>query len=179
MPTGSPIAPAGSLPTSTTETWELRVPGKIVLSVLKANRFGQPTEERLVLGPNRKGMRFEISQDDRRDNQRLVAAKEHDPFTNGMLLRVDVDQQVAEETYSPQALDDAALIEILDMKEGAFQARVAQLGEVAVRGIREMAEAAGASHSKVIWLDEHIRSRFQPGKSQRSISDEAFSERLS
>lgn len=178
-PVATPVAPAGSLPPSTTETWELRVHGRVILTVLKANRFGQPMEERLVLGPNRKGMRFDISTDDRVDNQRLIADKEHDPFVNGMLYRVDGDQQAVEETASTQALSDEAVIEILDLKEPAFKARVSQLGEVAVRGIRDMAEAAGASHGKVIWLDEHIRERFQPGSSQRSIRDEHFSERLS
>ena len=46
---------------------------------------------------------------------------------------------------------------ILDLPEDQFRVKVAALPEVPVRNIRAVAEAAGASHSKVTWLDDHIR----------------------
>lgn len=166
-------------PHSPMEVWEVCVPGKVVLRILKANRFGQAVEAELSMGPNRRGSRFEISEDDRRDNQRNVADAAHDPFRNGMLRRIDGDQQASPETSSPEVISDEQMVEIIDLPQEAFEARVAQLGEVTVRNIREMAVGAGASHAKVTWLDSHIRERFATGGPQRSLTDDAKSERLS
>lgn len=177
--TAQPIAATGSLPASLVETWEMRVEGKIVLKVLKANRFNQPIEDRLVVGPKRKGMRFTITQDDRRDNQRIIAAVEHDPFKNGMLLRIDEDQQDEPETKTVAALTDEQYLEVLDLDDDAFRTRVAELPEVPVRNLRAMAEGAGASHVKVTWLDEHIAERFRPGGPQTSIADGGIAEKMS
>lgn len=177
--TAHPIAPPVAIPASTVETWEMRVDGKIVLNVLKTTRFGQPIEAILTIGPKRKGMRFTINADDRKDNQRIVAAVEHDPFKNGMLLRIDEDQQAEEETQSEAALTDEQYLEILDLDDAAFATRVATLPEVPVRNLRQLAEGAGASHTKVTWLDQHIHDRFQPGGPQTSIADGGAAERMS
>lgn len=157
----------------------MRVDGTIYLDVLAANRFGQPIRERLAIGPRQRGKRFTISDDDRRDNQRSVAAVEHDPFKNGMLLRVDGDQQAVEETRSEAALSDEQYLEILDLDEEGFRTRVAELTEIPLRNLRELAEGAGASHSKVTWLDEVITERFLPGGPQSSIGDDGQAERMS
>jgi hypothetical protein len=168
--------PPVQLPPAEMEEWEMRVDGTIMLKVLKPTRFGQVIEDILTIGPNRRGYRFQISADDRKDNQRGVAAVEHDPFKNGMLLRVDADQQADEETKSDDVLSDEAVLEILDLEDSAFQTRVATLGEVPVR---QFAVGAGASHSKVSWLNEHIAERFLPGGPQTSIQDGGTAERLS
>jgi hypothetical protein len=184
--TTTPLAPAGTataqgpgVPTSVMETWEMRVDGTIYLNVLKATRFGQVIESQMKVGPRRKGHRFEISTDDRRDNQRNIVTAEQDPFRNGMLTRVDANQQAEPETQSEAVLTPEEELAILDLPEDEFRAKVAGLPEVPVRNIRSVAEAAGASHSKVTWLDDHIRERFQPGGPQESLTSDTKSERLS
>jgi phosphatidate phosphatase APP1 len=178
--TAQPLAPPpGVIPSSETEEWEVRVDSKIVLKVLKATRFGQPIEELLTVGPRARGRRFLITTDDRKDNQRKMGSVDHDPFKNGMLLRVDEDQQAEPETASEAALSDEGYLEILDLDDAAFQTRVTGLSEVPIRNLRDMAEGAGASHTKVAWLDEHMRERFMPGGPQTSIADGGTAERMS
>lgn len=172
-------APGPGLPAGPYETWEVRVDGTIYLNVLKATRFGAVVEEQLKLGPRRKGHRFEISPDDRRDNQRRIIDPEQDPFRNGMLMRVDGNQQDIPETKSEAVLSSEEELEILDLPEAEFRDRIASLPELPVRNIRSVAEAAGASHSKVTWLDEHIAERFMPGGPQESLVKDDKSERLS
>lgn len=167
------------IPLSPMETWEMRVDGTIYLNVLKATRFGAVIETNMKIGPRRKGSRFEISVEDRKDNQRRVTSVEQDPFRNGMLARVDADQQADEETASTAVLSPEDELAILDLPEDEFRARIAALPEVPVRNIRSVAEAAGASHSKVTWLEEHIRERFMPGGPQESLNNDDKSERLS
>lgn len=176
--TTSVPAPVG-VPQSRLEIWEMRVDGTIILNVLKSNRWNQPIEDLLTIGPNRKGSRFEISEEDRKDNQRRVAAVEHDPFKNGMLLRVDEDQQETPETASAAVLTDDDYLEIIDLPEDEFRKRVTELPEVPVRALRNLAEGAGASHGKVVWLDEHINERFMPGGPQKGIQDDGAAEKLS
>lgn len=175
----SPAPPGPGLPVEDKETWEMRVQGTVYLRVLKATRFGAVIEDELKIGPRRKGHRFEISAEDRRDNQRRVADAAHDPFRNGMLQRIDADQQAVEETKSDATLSSDDELEILDLPDDEFRARVSELSEIPVRNIREIAEAAGASHTKVAWLDEHIRERFMPGGPQESLTQDTKSERLS
>lgn len=172
-------APGPGVPASDMETWEMRVEGTIYLNVLKATRFGAVIETQLKIGPKRKGMRFDISVEDRRDNQRRIVDAEQDPFRNGMLTRVDADQQAQAETQSEAVLTPDDELTILELPEDQFRAKVATLPEVPVRNIRGIAEAAGASHSKVTWLDDHIRERFLPGGPQESLTSDTKSERLS
>lgn len=172
-------APGPGLPASPMEVWEMRVDGTVYLKVLKATRFGAVIEEELKIGPNLKGHRFEISAEDRKDNQRKVRAVEHDPFRNGMFMRVDASQQAEPETKSEAVLTPEEELEILDLPDEEFKARVATLPEIPVRGLRALAEGAGASHTKVTWLDEHIAERFMPGGPQESLVRDDKSERLS
>lgn len=177
--TTTPVAAPPQQSVHEMETWEMRAEGRIILNVLKANRFGVPIEDQLILGPNRRGFRFEISPDDRKDNQRLVMDAQHDPFRNGLLLRVDQAQSADPETASVVALSDDEMLSIIDLPEEEFRAKVVALNEVATRQVRDLATAAGASHGKVTWLDEHIRETYAKGAPQRSITDDTKSERLS
>lgn len=175
----APSAPGPGLPVTDKEVWEMRVEGTIYLRVLKATRFGAVMEDSLKIGPKRKGHRFEISRDDRLDNQRTITTVEQDPFRNGALARVDGDQQAEAETKSDAVLTDIDELEILDLPDDAFFLKVASLSEIPVRNIRAVAEAAGASHTKVSWLDDHIRERFMPGGPQVGLTSDTKSERLS
>lgn len=177
--TTTPVAAPPQQPEHKMETWEMRAEGRVILNVLKANRFGVPIESQLTIGPNRRGYRFEISPDDRKENQQLVMDAQHDPFRNGLLLRVDQAQNADPETVSAVALSDDEMLSIIDLPEEEFRTKVASLNEVATRQVRDLATAAGASHGKVTWLDEHIREAYAKGAPQQSITDDTKSERLS
>lgn len=142
------------------ETWELQVPGRIRLDVLKTNRFGNYVEDSIVLGPNRVGYRFQISAEDRRENQRVVVDKSQDPFRNGMLVRFDQDQQGDVETASGDAVTTERALDILDLPEEEFKKVVSTLGEIPVQKIFDLAQSAGVSHSKFVWLKEQVSQRF-------------------
>lgn len=157
--------------TSTKETWEVRVPGRITLSHTVLNRANNPVPERLTLGPNAVGRTFRISPEDRRDNQDRVARPSQDPFTNGMLLRVDESQQKDPQTASPNAVSTEELLDLLDLAEDEFAARLGQLNEIAVRQLLDMAESAGASYARVKALEVYVQDHYRPGGPQKSIFD--------
>src|SRR5512140_368755 len=151
------------------EVWEVQTASQIVINVMKANRFGQAIADQLILGPNRIGARVEISPEDRRDNQNACADPVHDVFTNGMLLRVDASQQTDPETASPSAVSTEEALDILDLKEAEFKRAVPTLSEVTVRRLLELAESAGASHTKVVFLQKFVADTYRPGGPQTSL----------
>lgn len=153
------------------EVWQMQIPGTIILNVLKPNRLGQQVAERLVIGPNQVGFQFHLAPSDRDENQRAVRDPNGDPFRNGMLVRVDKDQQQDPNTASKDALSDEELMDICDMRQAEFEAAVSNLGEVSVRRTLAIATQLDVSHKKVSFLEEHIRERFAVGGPQPSLSE--------
>ena len=153
----------------TMETWEIQVASEVRLKRTTQNRLGTAIQEEFIVGPNRIGQRFELSPDDRRDNQRLVADKEHDPFLNGMLRRVTGEPETEPEVASPNSISTEEIIDLIDLPEAEFDARIADMNEIALRRVLEMAEQVGASYPRVTKLQDTVRERFTPGGPQPSM----------
>lgn len=153
-------------PTKIIEEWEITTEGRVWLQVTTFTRHGQPMDKDVSLGPKKPGQKLKISQADRERNQENVADPKFDPFRNGLLVRIDADQQADPQTASTDAVSTKDLLGIYELKGAQFQAAVEQLGQVPIRRLREMAEAVDATTSQVAMLDEVIAERWRQASSQ-------------
>ncbi len=156
----------GPDPSQIMETWEITTEGRVWFQTTVYNRFGQPQDKDVSLGPKKMGSKIKISQADRERNQEMVQDPSFDSFTNGLLVRVDADQNLTPKTASTDALSVADLLSIYEKKDAAFREAVQALGQVPIRRLREMAEAVDASMSQVAILDEVIEERYRQSASQ-------------
>lgn len=163
MPATAAAPPA---PHEVMETWEITTPGRVWLKVTTHNRHGQPIIKDISLGPQRVGQKLKITQADREMNQEDVADTAFDPFRNGLLVRVDADQNSDPNTESVDALTTQQLMDIFAKHGNAFRASVEKLGEVPIRRLREMADALDATVKQVSFLDEVIEERYVKRASQ-------------
>jgi len=148
------------------ETWEISTPGRVWLQTTTYSRHNQPVIKDISLGPNRVGQKLKITQADREMNQERVADSAHDPFRNGLLVRVDADQNTDIATASQDALTAAQLMDIFSKHGNPFRTAVEALGEVPIRRLREMADAVDATVKQVQFLDEVIEERYFKAGSQ-------------
>jgi hypothetical protein len=158
------------------EIWAIQVPGSVSLAVTTFNRFGQAVEGRMVVGPNRTGTEFKIKVEDREENQARCVDPDLDPFRNGMLVRVDADQQADPLTKSEDALSTEQLLDIYDLEGKKFEARVQKLGELPLRRLAEVGESMDCSHRQILFVRELIAERYTKGGPQTTLE---HGERLS
>ena len=158
------------------EVWAIQVPGAVTLRVTTFNRFGQAVEGQMTVGPNRTGQQFRLKTEDREENQARCMDPEHDPFRNGMLVRVDADQQADENTASTDALTTEQLLEIYDLEGATFETRVRALGELPLRRLAEVGESMDCSHRQITFVRELIAERYTKGGPQHTLE---HGERLS
>jgi len=151
------------------EVWGMQVAGAVSLRVTQFNRFGQPVEASLTMGPNRQGQQFRIQKIDREENQARCMSKDHDPFLNGMLVRIDADQQEDPMTASTDALSTEQLLEIYDLDTKKFQARVKGLGELPMRRLAEVGESMDCSHLQITFVRDLIAERYSVGGPQTTM----------
>ena len=154
------------------EIWAIQVSGAISLRVTQFNRFGQPVEASLVIGPNREGQQFRIQTVDREENQARCMEPVHDPFLNGMLVRIDADQQQDPSTASTDALTTEQLLEIYDLDKDAFKVRVESLGELPLRRLAEVGESMDCSHLQITLVRDLIAERYSKGGPQATMDAE-------
>lgn len=140
------------------EVWELTVSGTVWVEV--TNDRGKPTPLRVGGKP---GARLRISTEDRVIVQERVVDPEADPFTNGMLVRIDADQQADSKTASVDALTTEDLMKIFSKSGRAFQSAVDKLGQLSVRRMTEMAEDVDATASQISYLKEQLETRWPLG----------------
>ncbi len=153
-------------PTKQIETWEITTEGRVWLTVTAFTRHGQPQDKDVSLGPKKIGQKLKISVADRERNQENVTDPKFDPFVNGLLVRVDGDQQAVKATQSTDALSTADLMSLYELRGDEFQAAVEALGQVPIRRLREMAEAVDATASQIRILDDVIQERYRKAASQ-------------
>jgi len=118
------------------------------------------------VGPKKSGQKLRISRADREMNQENVSDPKFDPFVNGLLVRVDKDQNLDKKTASTDAVSTKDLLAIYELKGDAFRIEVSKLGQVPIRKLREMAEAVDAAVSQIAILDEVIAERYRKAASQ-------------
>lgn len=140
------------------EIWETTTPGKVW--VLLTDDRGK---EKSVRVGGAVGQRLRIKSLDREINQDAILEDTSDPFTNGLLRRVDADQNADPQTKSDQVLTTEDLMEFFKSTGNAFQAKVKKLNELNFRRLREMAEAADASASQISFLADHSANFRQEG----------------
>lgn len=107
--------------------------------------------------------RLRITSIDREINQDMVVDPEYDPFTNGMLIRVDAPQDSDPRTASDQALDTAGLMAVFNTTGKAFEKKVDGLNEVNVRRMWDMRESVDATASQVNYLRKSLDARWPIG----------------
>lgn len=134
------------------EIWELTVPGRVNLTI--HDHLGKPRH----LTAKGVGQRLRLSEEDRLIIQERIRQPQHDVFVNGMLVRVD--SGASAEEASPDQLTDEELESLFGLRVEEFKDAVAGLGEVPVRRLYVMAEAAGASVLQVNHLKEQIETRW-------------------
>lgn len=160
------LAPVESDPSKQVETWEITTEGRVWLQVTSFTRHGQPQDKDVSLGPKKIGQKLKISVSDRERNQENVSDPQFDPFLNGLLVRVDADQQQVKATMSTDALTTGDLLALYELRGEDFRAAVELLGQVPIRRLREMAETVDATTSQVTILDDVIQERYRRAASQ-------------
>lgn len=152
------------------EVWQMQIPGTIHLRTMVPNRFGQLVEDTLTVGPNRVGHQFRISHEDREDNQQHVADSAYDPFRNGILARIDVDQQTVPETASINALTTEQILEIFDLTQDTFEEEIKRYAEIPLRRMIDVGERMDVSHRKIDAISRLVDERYSVAKSQPSMT---------
>lgn len=138
------------------EIWETTTPGTVW--VLVTDDRGK---EKSVSVGGAPGQRLRVKSLDREINQDSILEDASDPFTNGLLKRIDADQQLDPQTASEQVLDTEQLMAIFTKSGAPFQAAVRKLNELNVRRLAEMAEAVDATASQIAFLKEHVVTTFR------------------
>lgn len=119
----------------------------------------------------RGGGRLRITSIDREINQDFIVNPENDPFTNGMLIRVDAPQDTDPRTASDQALDTKGLMDIFAKTGKIFERRVNALNEVNVRRMWDMRESVDATASQTAYLRSILDEKWPIGSDTPSYRE--------
>lgn len=137
------------------EVWEMQTGGTVYVQESGKDRATR------VRG---KGSRLRINPEDRQLVQERIRKKQHDPFTNGTLVRIDKNQQDDPDTASPSAKGDLELVKILTQKQPArFKKSIEELSEIALRRLKDLAEENDVSLNQMGAINEVLREKFYPG----------------
>jgi hypothetical protein len=151
------------------EVWAIQVQGAVSLRITTFNRFGQAVEGLMTIGPNRAGTQFRLKVEDREENQARCVGPEFDPFRNGMLVRIDADQQQDPQTASTDALTTEQLLDIYELPTAKFEARVRSLGEMPLRRLADVGESMDCSHRQIGFVRDLIAERYTKGGPQKTM----------
>jgi hypothetical protein len=134
------------------ETWQKTSAQNVWLT--RFDRHGNPKAYRVA---GEEGARVQVKTDDREFMQQKAP---NGPFTNGMLKRVDADQNADPETASVNALTSDELKLIFRKKGPPFTKAVGELDERNVRRMRDMCDDVDASASQLKALQDRIDNEF-------------------
>lgn len=146
--------------------WETTTTGVVWVPVVD-----ERGRERDVRTGGKEGARLRLSITDREIAQERMMDPASDPFTNGLLRRVDADQNAVPDTVTDQALSTTELLVVFSKSGAAFQSAVRKLNEINVRRMRDVAETVDASTSQVTFLDAQIEERFRKHGSMPSYDE--------
>lgn len=138
------------------EIWETTTEGTVWVSVVD-----ERNRERAVSVGGKVGSRLRLTALDREIVQDAILNSGSDPFTNGLLRRVDADQNLDPATSTDQAFSTEQLLVLFSKSGNAFQAAVRRLNEVNVRRMADMAEGVDASASQIAFLEALIEEKFR------------------
>jgi predicted type IV restriction endonuclease len=132
------------------EMWETITDGRVWVTV--TDHRGHESSKSVG---GKAGSRLRISTVDREINQDRIITDGGDPFANGMLRRVDADQNLDERTASPHALTNENLMLIFS------KSAVKKLNETNVRRMAAMTTDVDASTSQVAFLETYVRENYR------------------
>lgn len=151
------------------EIWESTIPGRISVQVL--NSRGRP-QEVSILG---KGQRLRLTPEERVLVEEQVRDPQNNPFRNGMLVQVggpapepEVDGSLPD---TDQALLDADLGALFELRESDFEDAVRALSEINVRRLNAMVDEQDASKSQIDFLDKYIAETWPIGADTASNAE--------
>ncbi len=146
------------------EIWETVTDGTVYVPVVDARG-----REQVVMVGGAAGSILRIAALDREIAQDRVPDGT-DPFRNGMLRRVDMDQNEDPKTASTSAISTQALIDLFTKSGAAFRAAVDKLDEFNVRRMYEAMEMVDATASQQNYLREKVES-YRPAGDLASYRD--------
>lgn len=138
------------------EIWETTTDGTVWVSVTD----DRGREKQISVG-GRAGQRLRLKTLDREVNQEAIFDEEADPFRNGLLRRVDADQNSDEATATDQAFSPEQLAKLFAKNGNSFRASVDKLNEVNVRRMRALADDLEVSTAQLSYLEEVIEAKFR------------------
>lgn len=146
------------------EVWETTTDGTVYIPVVDARG-----REQVIQVGGAAGSILRIASLDREIAQDRVPDGT-DVFRNGMLRRVDADQNEDEKTASTAAISTQQLIDIFTKAGNAFRSAVDKLDEFNVRRLHEAMEMCDASVSQQNYLNEKLAA-FRPQGDLASYRD--------
>lgn len=138
------------------EIWESCVKGRVWVEV--TDYRGAPK----VVSVVGVGSRLRITTGDRQRNQEALRNPQDDPFINGMMRRIDGPAESDEYTTSAQTHSEEDLQGVFALEQAAFEEYVAELNELNVRRMKEMAPTY-ASVLQDKFLTDQIATRWPIG----------------
>lgn len=136
------------------EIWELTIPGRVIVAVHLSGGVVRHQSRQGV------GQRLRLTAYDRKVAQEQIRVPENDPFTNGMLVRVDQGRTGAR---SHNELDDPALGETFALDDEDFETTIDSLSEVNLRRLKGMARTSKARQTQVEAVDAMITAKWPIG----------------
>jgi len=115
---------------------------------------------RTVKAGGRPGQKLRITEYDRLKCQERVLSDIHDPFGNGMLVRISVDEQTED---NPNWLSAEAIIELFTITGPEFNTRIDELNEYNVRRLLEACEDLDATNSQSEYLKKTLSQKWPIG----------------
>lgn len=138
------------------ELWETTTPGTVWVTVTDDRG-----REKQISAGGRVGAPLRIKTLDREINQEAVYEVESDPFRNGLLRRLDADQNEDEGTASDQALSQEQLVKLFAKNGNAFRSAVDKLNEINIRRMRGMADDLDVTTAQLAYLNEIIEEKYR------------------
>lgn len=135
------------------EIWETTIPGLIWITTVNARGA-----TKAVSVGGRAGARLRIATLDREISEENIIDTVNDPFTNGMLRRIDANRP--EPAEGDQSLSTEDLMVVFSKDGAAFKKAVDALSEVNVRRMDAIASDVDASMSQSKYLKETIKERW-------------------
>lgn len=154
------------------EMWETTTNGRVWVVV--SDHRG--VEKEVSVG-GKAGSRLRIKTLDREILMDRLPYGKETAFTNGLLKRIDQDQNLDERTATDQAFRTDELVALFAKSGNAFQAAVKKLNAINVGRMIDMAEAVDASASQISflqqWYDENFKPKDGPTTTHKEMMGEA------
>lgn len=141
------------------EVWEITIEGAVWIPVLDT----RGNEKQVKVGP-RKGARLRIKTADREASQDRVLYEGSDPFSNGVLVRIDGEygeRRTTETDLEGGAYTDEVLAFVMEKTGPAFEAAVRSMEERGVRALKNYALAHDGTVSQLKFVQEEIDEKYK------------------